>query len=145
MLRRFFIGVSEENMLSEQQFTSLRERALAFAHSSFTYLDFDAVEHYAVLQDDQECVLLGGEKAETDVYELHWGANDPTPIIRVVKETGRETLVTFVPEEWKTRFLASGFGEYGILREYWLEPLDKPLTPRIACEPLTTADATEAA
>ena len=132
-------------MLSEQQFTSLRERALAFAHSSFTYLDFDAVEHYAVLTDSSECVLLVGEKPDAGVYELHWGANDPTPVIRAAKEAGRETLVTFVPEEWKTRFLASGFGEYGILREYWLEPLDKPFTPRIVCEPLTTADAAEAA
>lgn len=90
MLRRFFIGVSEGNMLSEQQFTSLRERALAFAHSSFTYLDFDAVEHYAVLKDDQECVLLSGEKAEAGVYELHWGANDPTSVIRAAENAGRE-------------------------------------------------------
>ena len=132
-------------MLSENEFTSLRERALAFAHSSFTYLDFEAVEHYAVLTDSSECVLLAGEKPDAGVYELHWGANDPTPVIRAAENAGRETLVTFVPEEWKARFLASGFAEYGILREYWLEPLDKPFTPRIDCEPLTTADAAEAA
>ncbi len=27
-----------------------------------------------MLQDDQECVLLSGEKPEAGVYELHWGA-----------------------------------------------------------------------
>ncbi|MEN6339200.1 MAG: GNAT family N-acetyltransferase [Clostridiaceae bacterium] len=132
-------------MLSENQFTLLREHALTFAHSSFTYLDFEAVEHYTVLADGQEGVLLGGEKPEADVYELHWGANDPAFVIGAAQKTGRETLVTFVPEDWKGRFFAGGFAEYGILREYWLKPLDKPFSPRIACEPLTTADAAEAA
>lgn len=132
-------------MLSENEFTSLRERALAFAHSSFTYLDFEAVEHYNVLMDGTEGVLLGGEKPDAGVYELHWGANDPTIVLRAAKNAGRETLVTFVPEDWKARFLASGFGEYGILREYWLKPLGKPFSPRITCELLTTADALEAA
>ena len=132
-------------MLTEQSFNSLRERALSFAHSSFTYLDFEAVEHYAVLQDDREGVLLGGTKPDAGVFELHWGANDPTIVLRAAKKTGRETLVTFVPEDWKARFLASGFGEYGILREYWLKPLDKAYSPGIVCEALTAADALEAA
>ena len=132
-------------MLSENEFSSLRERALAFAHSSFTYLDFEAVEQYGVLMDGAEGLLLGGEKPDAGVYELHWGANDPTIVIRAAENTGRETLVSFVPEDWKARFLASGFGEYGILREYWLKPLDKPFSPRIVCETLTTADALEAA
>ncbi len=145
MLRRFFIGVSEGNMLSETEFTSLRERALTFAHSSFTYLDYDAVEHYVVLMDGVEGVLLGGEKPDAGVYELHWGANDPTIVLRAAENAGRETLVTFVPEDWKARFLASGFSEYGILREYWLKPLDKAYSPGIVCEALTTADALEAA
>ncbi|MEN6420094.1 MAG: GNAT family N-acetyltransferase [Clostridiaceae bacterium] len=132
-------------MLSVNEFTNLRERALSFAHSSFTYLDFEAVEHYAVLQDDREGVLLGGTKPDAGVFELHWGANDPTIVLRAAKKAGRETLVTFVPEDWKARFLASGFGEYGILREYWLKPLEKPFSPRIVCEALTAADALEAA
>jgi GNAT superfamily N-acetyltransferase len=145
MLRRFFIETREGIMISENEFTLLRERALAFAHSSFTYLDFEAAEHYTALMDGKEGVLLAGTKPDAGVYELHWGANDPTIVIRAAENAGRETLVTFVPEEWKARFLASGFTEYGILREYWLKPLDKPFSPRIVCEALTAADALEAA
>ena len=132
-------------MLTKEAFTALRERAMAFEHTSFTYLDFEVVERYTVLADGENGVLLGGEKAEAGVYELHWGTSDPSFILRAACETGKETLVTFVPEAWKARFLAEGFTEFGILREYWLKPLDKRFTPKFVCGPITEADAAEAA
>lgn len=132
-------------MRLKEEFDALRGRAMAFEHSSFTYLDFETVECYTVLADGAEGVLLGGEKSEAGVYELHWGANEPGFVLRAAKETGRETLVSFVPEGWKARFLAAGFKEFGILREYWIKPLTVSFVPKFACTPLTIADAAEAA
>jgi len=132
-------------MLSKEEFDALRGRAMMFSYTSFTYLDFETVERYTVLADGAEGVLLGGEKTEAGVYELHWGTNDPSFVLRAAKETGWETLVSFVPEAWEARFLAEGFTEFGILREYWLKPLDKPFLPKFACEAITEADAAQAA
>ena len=131
-------------MLSEE-FDALRGRAMAFEHSSFAYLDFEAVERCAVLADGADGVLLGGEKAEEGVYELHWGADDPAFVIRAAQKMERETLISFVPEAWKALFLAEGFTEFGILREYWLKPLDKPFLSKFVCESITEEDAAEAA
>ena len=132
-------------MLTKEAFTELRERALKFEHTSFTYLDFETVERYDVLMNGENGVLLGGVKTEADVYELHWGANEPSIVLDAARETGRETLVSFVPDSWKATFLEAGFTEFGILREYWLEPLDTTFLPEFACEPITDADAKEAA
>lgn len=132
-------------MLSKEEFDALRERALKFSHTSFTYLDFETVELYAVFADGADGVLLGGEKAEAGVYELHWGADDPAIVLRAARESGRETLISFVPEVWKARFLAEGFAEFGILREYCLKTLDTTFVPKFACESITEADAAQAA
>lgn len=132
-------------MISLEAFGVLKERALRFAHSSFAYLEFESVYSYEVLSDSDSLILLTGIRPEAGLHDLQWAANKPDSVIAAAKRSGVETLVTFVPEAWKARFLESGFAEYGILREYWIRQLQKSYAPKMACEPILLSETAEAA
>lgn len=132
-------------MIDQTTFDALKEKALAFRFSSFEWLEYESVADYIIVEDSQERIVLRGKKKLAEINELHWAANEPDGIIAAVKAQGVETLVTFVPEEWKTLFLGNGFSELGLLREYWLEPLKQAYSPATSCLSITPDDCAEAA
>ncbi len=132
-------------MISKEAFDALKSRALKIGCSSFTYLEYDSVQSYQILSDKDDLILLEGIKPEVDIRDIQWAATKPDAVIAAAKRGKEETLVTFVPESWKSRFLKSGFSEFGILREYWIRGLLKPYQPKIVCEPILLAEAEEAA
>ncbi len=132
-------------MIDQTSFDALKEKALTFRYSSFEWLEYESVADYTIVEDSQARIILRGNKKLAEINELHWAANEPEGIITAVKEQGVETLVTFVPEEWKTLFLENGFSEFGLLREYWLEPLQQTYTPKVTCLPITPDECAEAA
>lgn len=132
-------------MIDQTTFDALKEKALTFRFSSFEWLEFESVADYIIVEDSQERIVLRGKKKLAEINELHWAANEPGGIISAVKAQGVETLVTFVPEEWKTLFLENGFSEFGLLREYWLEPLKQAYVPKTVCQPIAPDECAEAA
>jgi len=132
-------------MISHEAFGALKERALRIGCSSFTYLEYESVKSYDVLADSDSLILLAGFKPEADIRDLQWAAKEPGAVIAAAKRGGKETLVTFVPESWKARFVKSGFNEFGILREYWIRQLKASYEPKPACEPILLSEAEEAA
>lgn len=132
-------------MISKETFDSLKTRALKICCSSFAYLEYDSVQSYQILSDKYDLILLEGTKKEAGIRDIQWAAAKPNAIIQAAKLGNKETLVTFVPEDWKARFLKSGFSEFGILREYWIRSLMKPYQPKIVCEPILLSEAAEAA
>lgn len=132
-------------MIQREAFDALRARALTFPYTSFTYLEYERAARFEPLEDSEGRILLFGERPEAGVHELHWAARDPDGLIEAARLSGGETLVTFVPEAWKERFLAGGFTEFGILREYWIRGLREAYAPRIACAPIAPEECAEAA
>jgi len=132
-------------MIDQTTFDTLKEKAATFRYSSFEWLEYESVADYAVLEDSPERIVLRGRKKLTEINELQWAADEPDSVIRTAKAQGVETLVTFVPEEWKARFLDAGFSEYGMLREYWVCPLKNAYTPKTVCMPIAPDECAEAA
>lgn len=132
-------------MINRTTFDALKEKSKRFRYSSFEWLEYESVADYRLTEDSSERIVLRGQKKLADVSEVHWAANEPDGIIAAAKSQGIGTLVTFVPEEWKTLFLENGFSEFGILREYWSNTLNSTYTPRIACLPITPDECAEAA
>lgn len=131
-------------MISQEEFLALKQRALQFAFSSFTYLEYDSVQSYQILSDTKSLILLEGIKPEADIRDLQWAAKKPEAVITTAKSGERETLVTFIPPHWKNKFLENGFTEFGILREYWIDRLKSSYEPKLVCEPILLSEATEA-
>ncbi len=132
-------------MLKKESFAALKRRALEFDHSSFEYLEYESAASYEPIAGSYSLILLSGVKPEAGIRELHWAANEPEGVIAAAKSGGVETLVTFVPEEWKTRFLEDGFSEFGILREYWIHDLCGPRMIKTTCRPILPDECAEAA
>ncbi len=132
-------------MISQEAFLALKQRALQFSFSSFTYLEYESVQSYQILSDTKNLILLEGEKTEANIRDIQWAAKKPEQVILVAKNSEKETLVTFVPQPWKKAFLENGFTEFGILREYWIDRLKTFFDPKLACEPILLSEAQEAA
>jgi len=132
-------------MIDQTAFDALKEKATTFRHSSFEWLEYESVADYAILEDSRERIVLCGNKKLADINELHWAANEPDGIVAAVKAQGVETLITFVPEEWKALFLENGFSEFGLLREYWICPLKAVHVPKTTCLPIAPDECAEAA
>ncbi len=132
-------------MIATERFTALKARALKLAHTSMTYTAYEDVKGYDLVASTASLILLAGVKPTAEIRELHWAANEPQGIINAAKSSKEETLITFVPPEWKETFLNSGFSEYGILREYWIDRLRDSYAPKIDCEPILFSETEEAA
>lgn len=132
-------------MISAEEFHAIKERALKMKHSSFTYLDYETAKSYRILKDTSSLILLEGMKQEANIRDIQWAAEKPDAVISAAKRGKSETLVTFVPESWKSKFLDNGFTEFGILREYWMCNLKAFEESKTICEPILLAEAEEAA
>ena len=132
-------------MISQEEFLTLKRRALQFPFSSFTYLEYEAVQSYQILSNTKSLILLEGIKPEADIRDLQWAAKKPEAVITAAKSGERETLITFVPAHWKNGFLENGFTEFGILREYWIDQLATSYEPKLVCEPILLSETAEAA
>ena len=132
-------------MLTREAFDALRKRALEWEHSSFEYLEYESVASFEPLDDEDGLILLSGVKPEAGIHELHWAANMPEALIEAAKSGGEETLVSFVPADWKARFLEAGFSEFGILREYWIHDLQGTRDAKTTCRPILPDECAEAA
>jgi len=135
----------KEKNMGRETFDKLKAKATAFAFSSFEYLEYDHVASYHVIADSPDLILLAGYNDATGCREAHWAADDPYVLAAAVKGQGSPSLVTFVPENWKALFIAQGFAEYGVMREYWITTLQDPGYPALHCTTLEEPEYAQAA
>lgn len=105
------------------EFENIKASLERFNWSSMNYVEYEQLEQYDVIQNNDDAILVFGVNEAADMHELYWAANDYSPIVGAVKGCGKSVLVSFVPEEWKTNFSDHGFVEYGAMREYWIDHL----------------------
>ena len=99
-------------ILDLQTFNDIKKQINNYKYNSLQYTEFEEVEDYEVLQSNDQMILLFGENKIAGMQQIHWAASDVTLLIDSVQRSGHNTLVSFVPKEWKSEFDKQGFGEY---------------------------------
>lgn len=128
--------------MDKNGFENALKRAKGFKHGSFEYLEYDDVKDYTILRDDESIFALYGIKSDYGFGEICWATDFPGPLAEAVAALEGDTLIQFVPEEWKAGLKQHGFEEYAVYREYWKTGLDD--VPLCQYEKLDKSECAEA-
>lgn len=109
--------------MTKKEFSCIREQLPQFKYTSLEYAVYEIIERYELLQNDSQAVLMYGMNKEAEILEMHFAVNNMQLIIDKIKSMDTETLVTFIPPEYKYELLQQGFTVYGELQDYWIENL----------------------
>ncbi|MEL7603613.1 MAG: GNAT family N-acetyltransferase [Bacillota bacterium] len=131
--------------MDRETFNAIKSKAGSYAFTSLSYLEYEHVASYHVITDSPDLILITGHSETAGCREVHWAANDAETLIRAARAHACPVLITFVPGEWKARFMAQGFTEYGVLREYWIDALQNPGPPALDCAALQHSECEQAA
>ncbi len=112
-------------MIDREKFDVIKGKLRDFKYHSLEYIEYESIADYNIIKDDEEGLILFGRQAEIGKYEVHWAVNQVEILIEQVRKLGKDILVTFLPLEWRDYLVNEGFYEYGFLREYWIEQIDK--------------------
>lgn len=105
-----------------EKFNELKDLALQFQYNSFTYLDYSEVKNYEIVKETDHIILIYGLE-EDGQRKIYWATNQVNELLYLLKECGKDILISFIPEEWYRYLIEQGLSEYAIFREYWIEDL----------------------
>ncbi len=106
------------------EFKILKRRASQYKYNSFEYLEYANVKEYCTMQPgDGNIIAIRGYDPQIGIEEIYWAADSAEALIDAVRRSCSAALVAFIPPEWKAALEKSGFQEYGILREYWINDI----------------------
>ncbi|MEN6634484.1 MAG: hypothetical protein ABFC56_01390, partial [Clostridiaceae bacterium] len=80
-------------MISAEEFSALKQRAMKMRFSSFTYLEYESAKSYRILKNSNSFFLLEGMLEEADIRDLQGAAQQPTAVISAAKSGEKATLV----------------------------------------------------
>jgi GNAT superfamily N-acetyltransferase len=106
-----------------EEFYRLKEDVKKFKYNSFEYIDYEDVQDYEVLQNNENLILIYGEDTEQKQKKVNWAANHVDQITEAVLGLGKDILISFIPLEWREQFLRQGFTDYAMFREYWIDDI----------------------
>lgn len=109
--------------MKEIDFNEIKNRLKSFQYNSLEYCEYEQVQYYEVEVDNETVIIVKGYNKEQGIKEIHWAADTSLQIVKFIEMSNEPVLVTFVPEEWKDSFINSGFKEYAVYREYWIEDI----------------------
>ncbi len=106
-------------------FQSVKQRADQYAFSSFTHLTrADVTDCVPVMKNDRVFMMMNKtDKPEKRI--VYWAANDGIALTEALIGLNQPVRVSFVPEAWKALFQRHGFEEEAVLKEYWLQDLER--------------------
>lgn len=107
----------------ESEFANIMNHIPQFKYTSLEPIVYEKIEKYKVLKNDSQAIFLYGMNDEAEIYEIHFAVNDMQSLIDQIISMSSETLVTFIPPEYKDEFLRKGFTIYGELQDYWNDNL----------------------
>jgi GNAT superfamily N-acetyltransferase len=111
-----------------EEFELLKVKAGSYRYHSFEYLDYESVADYKIIQADEVLLLIYGRNQENGIDAAYWAADDVRILAEGVKCLGSETLINFIPGEWKEYLSEQGFSDYAMYREYWIDDIESVLS-----------------
>ena len=110
-------------------FDQIKQRALRFQHSSFQYIDFDGLDDYRIIADNDTLILLWGYSTASQAWQYHWAADSAETIIPHLT-SDKSFILTFVPKDWVPVLESAGLQIRSVWHDYFRNSLDD-----IAIEP----------
>ena len=105
--------------ISELQFLKLKEKANKFFYVSFKDLEYESIDGYVLLKDNDYLIAFYGFNKELDKNELHWASNYASLVIDEAQGLKEEILVPLVPTIWETEFKLAGFTNSKVKQTYF--------------------------
>ena len=93
--------------MEEKLFDTIQESISNYQYTSMRYIDYGEVCNYDIVSNTEQLVLLCGYYDPAKAFEYHWAANKAEDIIALIDK--KESLITFVPQEWIKTFEGAGF------------------------------------
>jgi len=118
-------------MIDRNKFDTIKMKLKDYKFNSLEYTEYESVSDFNIVKEDKEGLILLGKEKETNRYEVHWTVNQVEVLSEQVKKLGSNILVSFIPLEWKDYLISQGFKEYGFLRDYWIDQINKVNTDGI--------------
>ena len=112
-------------MIDRETYDLIKRKLRDFKFNSLEYTEYESIADYDIAKEDEEGLILFGKQEETGKFEVHWATNQVEILTEQVSKSGNDILVTFLPFEWRDYLVSQGFYEYGFLREYWIEQINK--------------------
>ena len=133
-----------EVFLNSKKFDQIKQRALSFRHSSFQYIDFDGLDDYRVIADNDSLILLWGYSAPSQSWQYHWAADSAANFIPHLT-ADKPFILTFVPKEWVPALEAAGLRIRSVWHDYFRKSLDDiTIEPELELNFLSIPEAEEA-
>lgn len=130
--------------MNTTEFDQIKQRALNFRRSSFQYIDFDGLDEFRIIADNDTLVLLWGFSATSHSWQYHWAADSAADLIpHLIAD--KPFILTFVPKEWVPALEAAGMQIRSVWHDYFRKSLDDiAIEPEMALNLLSIHEAEEA-
>lgn len=109
--------------MNQKEFKNIQDKIKDYQYSSMMYTDYEDVQDYDILVENDKVILLYGYNTEGRRLEYYWAANSAKELLGQMKEKNN-ILVSFVPREWQNEFKEEGFEVYSIWNDYFRENLE---------------------
>ncbi len=105
-------------------FNYIKEKTKKFEHNSLQYTDYDDIEDYEIICDNDKLLIVYGFMSKFNMYQIHWAASEAEFLIDFIKQLNKEIFISFVPNQWMDLFKNNNFIEFALLRDYWMNNLE---------------------
>jgi hypothetical protein len=114
--------LEKEKTMTKEDFIGIGQRAGTFDQSGLTFLTFEDLQDYEILQDSPKGILLKGFNSFQKKNELVFACNDETEFLKMTSSYSGY-MVQFVSPAWKEDLRRRGFKVLGDMRDYWIQDL----------------------
>lgn len=104
-------------------FNDMKYRLSSYKFNSLKYTDYSQISNYTVLCNEENCILIHGYNTEMRMDEFQWGANNVNLLIEQINTSNKPGIISFIPDEWISRFKKSKFEIYAIWNDYFNEDI----------------------
>ena len=106
-----------DQMICENIFNELMERAKGYTYSSMNYLEFDECKNAEILADDDGLILLQ-DKSKIPMM-IYFATDNFEKIVKIIAKMSGHMRLHFVPKEYVKDLQELGFAEWGEYADFW--------------------------
>ena len=108
--------------MKENEFNMIKDKLDKYKYTSMNYTEYEDIENYEVICENDEIILLYGYNKEGKKQEYHYAGNKAENLLKAMRRI-KDELITFVPAEWVEEFEQNGFKTYAVWNDYFLPEL----------------------
>lgn len=110
--------------MTDKEFINIQEKLKKFKYTSMQYIEYEQIQNYDEIHNDEKAIALYGYNNESKTYEYHWASNRIDDLLSIINNSNTNTLITFVPRSWTKELERYGFEIFAIWNDYFIPNID---------------------